>query len=257
MNISYDGKRVTFKTAPKELFEAEKSGTKPNTVRILDIEEYHQLRKHNPKKIIIQYQHEIFLRTITNIHATKGVFGKVIVVISWTNERYHHTIPEETVSPGHGDHTPGLDDNLEIPIVPPIHIRSGGKVTGEVTFTMTEGENAPAVGPHSVPVEPGPHNASAEQRPDMPTMPSIDKCVNCIRGMQEEEEQGPTPESPTNLDELALVLLPRTLIDALGRHRRGKSHADFVKELLIAHLGEEAEAAYRDKRAEERGPMHD
>jgi len=95
MNISYDGVTVSFKTESEELFLAEKSGTKPNTVCILDYDEYKQLRKKNPNKIIIQYQQEIFLRTITNIHVTEGVFGKTIVVISWTNEKHHHQIPGE------------------------------------------------------------------------------------------------------------------------------------------------------------------
>lgn len=40
MKISHDSKRVTFKTEPRELFETEKFGAKPNTVRILDINEY-------------------------------------------------------------------------------------------------------------------------------------------------------------------------------------------------------------------------
>ena len=106
MNISPDGVTVRFKTEPEDLFMAEKSSAKPNTVRILDIDEYHQLRKHNPKKIIIQHQQEVFLRTITNIHATKGVFGKVIVVISWTNEEHHHAMP---IEPGPGDHNMRLD----------------------------------------------------------------------------------------------------------------------------------------------------
>lgn len=91
MNISYDGTTVSFKTEPEELFLAEKSGAKSNTVRILDKDEYRQLRKADPKKIIIQYQQEIFLRTLTNLHVTDDVFGKVIVVFSWTNEEHNHT----------------------------------------------------------------------------------------------------------------------------------------------------------------------
>jgi hypothetical protein len=189
MNISPDGVSVRFKTEPKELFEAEKLGTKPNTVRILDIDEYHQLRKRNPKKIIIQYQQEIFLRTITNIHATKNVFGKVIVVISWTNEKHHHSS---------------------------------------------------TVGPHSVPVEPGAHNMSI--------MPSICKCTNCIRGMRENRDNEPTDVAPRSPDELAPVLLPRTLIHDLGRFRQDGSHADFIRKILLEHL---------NKLVEEGGPMHD
>jgi hypothetical protein len=197
MNISPGGYTVRFKTEPKELFEAEKSGTKPNTVRILDIDEYHQLRKHNPKKIIIQYRQEFFLRTITNVHATKVVFGKVIVVISWTNDK------------------------------PPI------------------------VGPHSVPVEPGSHNASVGDDPEVPATSTICRCIDCIRcinrvmGNEIKDDFHVHTMSP---DKLAPVLLPLTLIHDLGRFRHGLSHADFIRELLLEHL---------NKLAEERGPMHD
>jgi hypothetical protein len=108
MNISPDGVTVRFNTEPYELFEAEKSGAKPNTVRILDLNEYHQLRQANPQKIIIQHKQEIFLRTITHSYVTDIIFGKVIVVISWINEKHHHPILRETEhSPG--DHTMSLD----------------------------------------------------------------------------------------------------------------------------------------------------
>lgn len=86
MNISVDGVTVRFKTEPEELFEAEKSGAKPNTVRILDAYEAGQIRRKPPTKIIIQHQQEIFLRTITNIHMTADFFGKVIAIFSWSNE---------------------------------------------------------------------------------------------------------------------------------------------------------------------------
>jgi hypothetical protein len=98
MNISHDGVTVRFKTEPEELFLAEKSGTKPNTVRIIDTDEYEMLNAHTPKKIIIQYQEEIFLRTLTNLHFAK-LFGKVIVIFSWTHEKHQpahiHSMPYE------------------------------------------------------------------------------------------------------------------------------------------------------------------
>lgn len=96
MNISPDGVTVRFKTEPESLFEVEKSGAKPNTVRILDDQyEYQQLKKGNPKRIIIQHQQEIFLRAITNIHVTENVFGKVIVIFSWARLETHQQIDEE------------------------------------------------------------------------------------------------------------------------------------------------------------------
>jgi hypothetical protein len=85
MNISHDGVTVRFKTEPEELFLAEKSGAKSNTVRIIDNDEYEMLNARTPKKIIIQYQEEIFLRTLTNLHFAK-LFGKVIVIFSWANK---------------------------------------------------------------------------------------------------------------------------------------------------------------------------
>jgi hypothetical protein len=86
MKISPDGKTVSFKTEPKELFLAEKSGIKSNTVRILDIDEWLQLKEKDPKKIIIQCQQEIFLRTLSNIHFGGVILGKVIAIFSWRNE---------------------------------------------------------------------------------------------------------------------------------------------------------------------------
>ena len=214
MKISHDGTTVTFKTGPKVLFEAEKSGAKPNTVRILDYDEYLQLVKANPKKILIQHQQEIFLRTITHVYVTEDVLGKVIVVISW-NEKHHHQVQRETVPHGPGDHTQSL------------------------------------VGPHSVPVEPGPHNLSPDYIPEVPATPAICRCIDCIRGIDRVMGNGIEDDfhvHTTGLDELAPVLLPRTLIHDLDRFRPDGSHADFIRKLLLEHL---------NKLAEERGPMHD
>jgi hypothetical protein len=88
MNISPDGVTVRLETEPEELFLAEKSGVKPNTVRIIDNDEYEMLNAHTPKKIIIQCQEEIFLRTLTNLHFAK-LFDKAIVIFSWTHETPH------------------------------------------------------------------------------------------------------------------------------------------------------------------------
>jgi hypothetical protein len=79
-------KTVRFKTDPESLFEAEKSGAKPNTVRILDAYEADLIRCNPPTKIIIQHQQEIFQRTLTDINLNYNVLGKVIAIFSWTNE---------------------------------------------------------------------------------------------------------------------------------------------------------------------------
>ena len=85
MNISYDGSTVSFKTEPEELFLAEKSGAKSNTVRILDVSEANQI-KCPPKKIVIQHGHELFLRQLTHICIAGEALGKAIVIFSWTHE---------------------------------------------------------------------------------------------------------------------------------------------------------------------------
>lgn len=86
MKISHDKTTVSFKTEPEEFFFAEKSGAKPNIVRILDKDEYQQLRKADPKKITIQYEQEVFLRILTHICTAGEALGKVIVIFSWQHK---------------------------------------------------------------------------------------------------------------------------------------------------------------------------
>jgi len=101
MKISYDGKRVTLKTEHDDLFEAEKSGAKPNTVRIINSSDREELRKHLPQKILIQSQEEIFLRTLTNVYVSDKVLGKYLAVFSWTNEKHPlYTARENDSDPG-------------------------------------------------------------------------------------------------------------------------------------------------------------
>lgn len=95
MNISPDGITVRFNTEPEELFLAEKSDKKSNTVRIIDHHEYQHLQKKLPLKIIIAHQHEIFLRTITHVYVSEMILGKYLAIFSWTNKNYHHPIPHE------------------------------------------------------------------------------------------------------------------------------------------------------------------
>jgi hypothetical protein len=95
MNISPDGVTVHFKTEPEELFLAEKSGAKSNTVRILDLDDWKRINSSPPKKIIIQNQQEVILRTLTHICRAGVLLGKVIVIFSWTHEKQHHSTPEQ------------------------------------------------------------------------------------------------------------------------------------------------------------------
>ena len=223
MNISPDGMTVRFKTEPEELFQLEQSGVKSNTVRILDYSEYQQLKKNNPKKIIIQYQQEIFLRTITNIYVTEDVLGKVIVIFSWTNEKHHHPIPGDTEPCASCKHSQSLDE--------PIYLRSGEKTTGTVTLPITEEETSPSVGPHSVPVEPGDHNLD----PDRSTSP--DKVAGVI----------PSSEAPS-IDESVVVIITKRMFETLRNFRHGCSITYIIQELYDF---------YCTKHAEEVGPLHD
>ena len=86
MNISYDGSTVSFKTEPEELFLAEKSGAKSNTVRILDVSEANRIKCPPPKKIVIQHGQEVFLRQLTHICIVGEALGKAIVIFSWAHE---------------------------------------------------------------------------------------------------------------------------------------------------------------------------
>ena len=221
MNISPDGMTVRFKTEPEELFQLEQSGVKSNTVRILDYSEYQQLKKNNPKKIIIQYQQEIFLRTITNIYVTEDVLGKVIVIFSWTNEKHHHPIPGDTEPCASCKHSQSLDE--------PIYLRSGEKTTGTVTLSITEEETSPSVGPHSVPVEPGNHNL----RPEEAMSPA---------------ETGPTSEEPPIDEPFVGVPISKETIQTLRNFRHG---------CTINYIVQELYDFYCTKHAEDEGPLHD
>lgn len=115
MNISHDNVTVSFKTESKELFEAEKSSAKANIVEIIDGYEYAQLTKKLPKKIIIQYKQEIFLRTLSHIYFSGMILGSYLAIFSWINEKHHHptSISEK---PDIRDHTMSLDEVHSMPI---------------------------------------------------------------------------------------------------------------------------------------------
>lgn len=91
MNISHDNVTVSFKTESKELFEAEKSSAKANIVEIIDGYEYAQLTKKLPKKIIIQYKQEIFLRTLSHIYFSGRILGSYLAIFSWIHKKHCHS----------------------------------------------------------------------------------------------------------------------------------------------------------------------
>lgn len=146
MNISPDGLTVRFETESEELFELEKSGAKSNVLHVMDFDEWRHIKKHNPTKIIIQYQQEFFHRTLTNIHLAGEMLNTWVVIFSWMQERstdHYHSIKVST------DH--------------------------ELTHTVTFNENT-LPGPHSVPFEQGDHSVGLQQEEE----PSIDEKFHAI-----------------------------------------------------------------------------
>ena len=114
MNISPDGKTVRFKTVLEELFLAEKSGAKPNTVRIIDSYDYEQLRIHEPEKIIIEYQREIILRTISHVYVSNMILGKYLAVFSFINYDHDHH-PKQKKQTMTSARTIGVEDQTDDP----------------------------------------------------------------------------------------------------------------------------------------------
>ena len=114
MNISPDGVTVRFGIIDDDaLYYAEKSGSKPNTVQIIDQHDREKLRKQLPQKILIQSQDDMFLRTLTNVHVSDRVLGKYLAVFSWTNEKHHHHTARENDS-DIGDHYISADEEPPI-----------------------------------------------------------------------------------------------------------------------------------------------
>ena len=113
MNISPDGVTVRFYTEPEAIFIAEKTGVKPNTVRIIDANEKRQLKELEPEKIIIQFQQELFIRTLTHVYVSEMVLGKYLAIFSWTNEKHHHHTARGNDS-DIGAHTMSIDEEPPI-----------------------------------------------------------------------------------------------------------------------------------------------
>jgi hypothetical protein len=91
MTISPDGISARF-NEPRELFDVEQSGAKQNTVKFIDAYEAHQIRNTPPTKIFISCQQEIFCRTLTDVHLSGEILGKVIATFSWANLGHWHGI---------------------------------------------------------------------------------------------------------------------------------------------------------------------
>jgi hypothetical protein len=257
MNISHDGVTVRFKTEPEELFEAEKSGAKPNTVRILDAYEADQIKHKPPTEIIIQHQQEIFLRTITHIHFNYNVLGKVIVVISWTNENHHHhTKPNPT---GHDPyaHTMSLDqlaaEGCLTTEEPQITLRDGEKVEASVTQEIEE----PPLSVQAINVSLSLREKLDKERRDETYDTFISKLLVNYEPSPHQHtmpqnwssEEGEAIEEEEEEDKkLVLIGISKGMADILVRLAYDRSMDTVIRELYQIYL---------DKRAEERGPMHD
>ena len=117
MSISPDGKTVSFKTDTDDLFMAEKSGAKPNTVRIIDSYEHEQLKKKLPHKIIIQHEQEIILRTLSHVYVSDMILGKYLAIFSWLPKFHRYSVSEDPVQKAHimnprGPGEPPIDEDF-------------------------------------------------------------------------------------------------------------------------------------------------
>lgn len=218
MNISPDGFTVRFKTEPEDLFYSEKSGAKPNTVRIIDHYERQQLKKKLPHKIIIQHGQEIFLRTITHVYVSEMILGKYLAIFSWTNEKHHH---------------PGLNENDP----------------NALAHTMSIDEVEPAIDLIQTAILiPRRLVADLNTYRDKATIPEF------ISKLLDNYEQPPTPthyphpQNRTTTDDTALIAISEGMKDTLKNIAQGRSMDKIIRDLYQIHL---------NKHAEEVGPLHD
>ena len=204
MSVSFDGKTVRFKTEPDALFNSEKSGAKPNTVRIIDAYERDLIQEKLPEKIIIQHQQEIFMRTITHVYVSEQILGKYLAVFSWTNESHHHPVQKPT-DHDPGAHTMSLDqeppiDMSQSTILLPrtqihelIHL-AGDRPLPELIASMLTAYTVPphchppawTLGdgynkPEQEPIDPNAHNVNTKLAAQLSTADEIDKKFPTIR----------------------------------------------------------------------------
>jgi hypothetical protein len=245
MNISADRSTVRFKTEPEELFLAEKSGTKSNTVRILDIDEWRQLKEQDPKKIIIQYQQEIFLRTLSNIHFGGVILGKVIAIFSWTNENHHHAPP--VGSPGiplePGDHNL-VNEDLQVPPIPPIckcaNCIKGNEIKADFHVHTTgldevEGScNSPKLS--QIPIAKTMRCPECEGDILKSRAGEFGKCAICQALFYLDPEMEPSAEEPAPDHNFVAICISKQMCNMLQNSFSGRTMNSIVQELYETYI---------------------
>ena len=92
MDLSPDGYTLRVVSASAFTFDAEKSGKKCNILLPLTSTQYDDLNRKPPQKIIIQYEDEVFLRTVSDIRALGSICQTLFVNLSWK----HHSLVDTT-----------------------------------------------------------------------------------------------------------------------------------------------------------------
>jgi len=105
MDLSPDGMTLRVQSASSMMFDAEKTGKKTNTVLLLYPEEFSLLVQQSPKKIVVSYNTELFLRDISDISTIGSLSGKLIVNLSWTHNQHHHEISHDKSDYDHSQTT--------------------------------------------------------------------------------------------------------------------------------------------------------
>lgn len=106
MDLSPDGKTLRVQSESSVMFNAEKSGKKTNTTLIISSEDRSLLFQQSPKKIVVGYSNELFLRDISDISTIGSLSEKLIVTISWIQNQHHHVTSHEKSD---GDHSQTID----------------------------------------------------------------------------------------------------------------------------------------------------
>ena len=254
MNISHDGKTVSFKTVPEELFLAEKSGAKPNTVRIIDHYEYKQLKKKQPEKIMIRHKHGIFLRTLVHVYVSEMILGKYLAIFSWTNVKHLHTISADNNFDPLA-HTMSLGATAEPPIdmstidLPKSLINRMGRYIGNDTFPEFISKllnDIPLVQPQPqtderfvcVTISKNLHLSLEAIRHGRSMNMVMQELLESSQYKQYNEEGAGkiSLNTPIDMSQTA-ILIPRTLLADMNWHRGKDTLPEFISKLLKDRTG--------------------
>ena len=78
---------ASFKSIPS-MWEIEEDGTKPNTIRMVTVDEYAWMKAERPAEIYIENVENgrVFVRTISHVLKFGEWLGQVQIIISWGHE---------------------------------------------------------------------------------------------------------------------------------------------------------------------------